>query len=94
MFKLEIQFVSKKLGHDSKTILVDPDNTRGVLKKLEKEILPLIAKGWIVGSRKTGTKESSQVSIQDLTNIESKFYNQLVSNELDKLIVSPPVIGG
>ena len=94
MFTVEVQILSKKLGHDSRTILVDPDNVPKVLKEIEKYVMPLVGDKWIVGARKTGTKESKQISIQELTNIESKFYDQLTSGKLDKLVVSPPVIGG
>ena len=94
MFTVEVQFLSRKLGHDSQTILVDENNAGKVLKELEKKVMPLVGSGWIVGARKTGTKESQQVSVSDLTDIESKFYDQLTSGDVDKLIVSPPVIGG
>lgn len=91
---IQVQIMSRKLGDDTQTILVDSNNVNATLKELEKKVMPLVGNNWIVGARKTGTKESKQVSVQDLTNIESKFYDQLVSGKLDKLIVSPPIIGG
>ena len=95
--------MSKKMG-DARQQLVTvqerpaDEQKKEINAKLKELVIPLAKSNprWVVGAKSSidTRKESRQVTVQELENPESQFYDQLVHEELDQIIVAPPIAGG